>query len=127
MTTLIRIEHPESGNGIWRHFDKQGHRTCLNLSNYDEFEDRHRSFATLRSELNSIFAMDYLDMLVYFCGFKSIEQLQQWVYQSEINEFVSFGFRIYKIEVNNCLMGDYQVFFKKDNIVSKIDITDIFK
>ena len=124
MTTFIRIEHPDSGWGIWRH---QENMTVDNLSNFSEFNQRHSNFKTIGAELgNEPFNLSYYERQKYFCAFKSIKQLQQWVFQSEINEFITFGFRIYKIKANNCLIGEDQIFFKKENIISKIDITNIF-
>lgn len=123
MTTFIRIEHSDSGYGIWRH------NQCVveSMENANDFINRHFKFKSLQKELlEHPFALNFCDAIEYFCGFKSIEQFQQWIFQSEIAYFVENGFRIYKMMAEKCLIGEDQVFFKPSEVTSKVDITDIF-
>lgn len=124
MTTFIRIEHPETKRGIWRH------NQCSvvdSMENANDFIDRHFKFKNLQKELlEHPFALNFCDAIEYFCGFKTVEQFQQWIFQSEILHFVENGFRIYKITAEKCLIGEDQVFFKPSEVTSKVDITDIF-
>jgi len=119
MKTVIRIEH-ESGNGIWQARNEENRVIITNLKCYPEISNRHSSIPTPYED--DIYAFTES----YFCSFKSIPQLEEWVEREWIKEFVSVGFRVYMLEISNWLEGNYQICFKKSDILSKKDITELF-
>lgn len=119
MKTIIRIEHPSDGKGIWR----SNINGVNNLSNWIEFSDRHRKFP------NPTYEGDVTGFIegIHYCAFKSIEQLQEWVYKNEIKELLEMGFKVYMLDVFNWLEGNYQICYKKEDILQQKDISELFK
>ena len=119
MNTIIRIEHPSDGKGIWR-----SNTTVYDtLSNIWEFVSRHRQFP------NPTYEGDVTGFIegIHYCAFKSIEQLQEWVYKDEIKELLELGFKVYMLDVSNWLEGNYQICYKKEDILQQKDISELFK
>jgi hypothetical protein len=120
MKTVIRIEHPYDGNGIWCSMNKDRVRLIELLSNHDEFEERHGRFPVVFVDI------DHFIQNIHYCAFKSIEQLQEWVYSNEIKELISLGFKVYMIDLSVYLEGEYQIAFNKADILQSKDITELF-
>jgi hypothetical protein len=119
MKKAIRIEH-DCGNGLFRAEDFD-YSVINNLPDNicDKLVIKHRSFPTPDKEGLDIEENE-------FCAFKSIEQIQQWIEPEWFNEIVKLGFKIYVLELSSCKEGNYQILFKKENILSKKDITELF-
>lgn len=120
MQSIIRVEHPESGKGIFRHdlFD-------LNSDNqrvYDEMCDRHNSFPTPYEDQH----INRFIRTNEFCAFKSIEQIQQWIQPNEFQVIIELGFKIYLLDVSECTIGEYQILYKKEHILQQKDISNLF-
>ena len=60
----------------------------------------------------------------WYCAFLSVEQLQEWIYQDELELLIKFGLRVYELEVNEYQAGHYQIVYTKESIKSKTDITN---
>lgn len=120
MKTIIRIEH-ECGNGLWMAVNKNNYTViCKGFSFYNELYGKHSRFPVPRLDgLLNIQDDEY-------CAFKSIEQIQQWIEKDWFKEIVEFGFKIWMIDVSVWREGEYQVLFKKKDIVSKKDISELF-
>jgi len=122
MTTIIRIEH-KSGKGIFRaRINRRG--DCLDdkFKWADKLFDRHSDFPT-----------PYRDSLINrpieedeFCAFKSIEQLQEWITKDEIKKLSKHNFKVLIIDVSECIVGEYQILYKKTDIIQSGDITSLF-
>lgn len=83
---------------------------------------RHKEFPCPESE-----GLDLReDGKEWFCAYKTIEQVQQWLRKEEIQYFISIGFRVLLLTVNEYQLGEYQVIFTKESIESKEDITSLF-
>jgi len=67
-----------------------------------------------------------LDDKKWFCGYKTVEQLQQWVLKEEIQEMNKHGFEVFLINVLEYQEGEHQIVFTKESIVSKEIITSLF-
>ncbi len=131
MMELIRIEHPESGKGIFTHrfaeweylkgfFDR--HNNLPSPSSERESEEMKKVFTNAR----------YREVMKgerneWYCAYKSLEQLLEWVLEEEFETIVKFGFRFYSIKVESCITGNYQCIFKHENIIEKNDITYLFE
>lgn len=121
MKTIVRIEHI-SGDGIWRAENKNGVVYILdNLSNYLDFSARHKYFKTPFKE-----NLDFVSGK-HFCAFKSIDQLQEWVFPEEIRELLNLGFKVLLLDVSEWLEGEHQICFQKEHIIKSKDISELFK
>ena len=63
----------------------------------------------------------------HFCGYKTIEQLQQWIFPEEFKTLFKHGYDVYLIEVSECLEGEHQICYKKEHIIKKENISSLFK
>jgi len=118
MKTIVRIEH-ESGEGIFHS------ESCNRLSNYQEFAERHGEFPTPHCETPKL-NMDKFGKN-WFCAFKSIEQMNEWVTSSEIKEFIKLKCRVLVLDVTQYQEGTHQIIFTKESIKNSKDISDLFK
>ena len=118
--TIIRVEHPQDGKGIWRS-KTNDEWMCDKISNPMHMLYKHSNFPTPNrdKQLQGINPNE-------FCAFKSIYQLQKWITKSELIEFISLGFKIYALTVSECTVGTHQVLYKKENIVTTNYITMLF-
>lgn len=125
----VRIEDPRTGHGVWRSEDEHGDYIVDNLSTYNDFSLRHCNFPTMYAEFYSSkwIGHDLKLLDEHFCAFKSIEQLQKWVTKEELKELIELGFKVYLIETSECLEGRYQIAFRKEAIIEKKDISQLFR
>ena len=125
---FIRVEHSVTGVGIWRSKDEEGEYHIDQLSNFLEFNLRHQNFPTLYREFyGTEWCPDVAHLDEYFCAFKGVTQLLQWISKEELLELFEFGFNVWLIESSECLEGEYQIAFKPEHVLSKINISSIFK
>ena len=115
MTTILRIEHKD-GCGIFRS------HVCVNLNDFDTFSERHNDFPTPNEDM---FILRYVEE-DEFCAFKSIEQLQEWVTADEIKQFIKLNCKVLLIDVSECIVGEFQILYKKENIIQTKDISELF-
>jgi len=120
MTTIIRIEHT-TGWGLWRAALDPFTSIIEVLDCYEEIAAKHRNMPTVPSDPGLGYRDDD-----EFCAFKSIEEFNQWMEKSWIPELVNNGFKVLMIDVSECRIGEYQVVFKKENILQTKDITSLF-
>jgi hypothetical protein len=128
-TQCVRIEHPLTGIGIWRSKDEEGNYLIDTMPSYERFCKRHERFLTMYAEF---YGSEYIGrkpklLEEHFCAFKSIDQLLEWVLPKELKEMIELDFRVYLIETSECLEGEFQIAFRKEAIIEKKDITQLFK
>lgn len=121
MKTVIRIEHPSDGKGIWRSKGNNEKAIWEDFSFINELESKHEDFPTPYAEK----LLTFTDSS-YFCAFKSIEQINQWIEKEWWKEIISFGFKIYMIDLSEYLEGEYQICYQKQYILQQKDITSLF-
>lgn len=113
---VVRLERNK--RGIFR----PSNRVLTKYSITQDVYKRHYDFPT-----PSRYGLDmYLDGKEWFCGYKSIDELQSWVYSDEIKFFISKGFKVLLLEVTEFQLGEYQIIFTKESITSSKDITSLF-
>lgn len=113
---VVRLERNK--RGIFRPSNQVLTKYSITRNVYD----RHGNFPTPRQEgLNMV-----LDDKEWFCGYKSIDELQNWIYSDEIKFFISKGFKVLLLEVTEYQLGEYQIIFTKESITSSKDITSLF-
>lgn len=114
---FIRIEHPNTELGIFRHEVK--------LQDLGLFEllERHQNFPTPNEErrLYGIFKKRYK------CAFKTVEQLKRWIYSEEIEALLLAGFEVYVMTSKFAIEGDYQIIFDPELVTLKENISDLFR
>lgn len=123
MRTIIRIEHSTQGLGIWQAENEDCVSLCNSFSFYSEFSKKHNDFPTPREDnmINRVIKGDE------FCAFKSIEQLQQWIEKDWWSEIFDKGFKVLMIDVITCVEGEYQILYKKEDILQTKDISSLFE
>jgi len=114
-TTILRVEYTDG----WGIFRSQAWRQ---LSNSEDFINRHKEFPTPQYDA-------YIDRepdTDEFCAFKSIEQFQQWVTPTEIKELIKEGCKVLLLDVSAWVTGEFQMLYRKENIVQSKDISELF-
>ena len=121
MIQIIRIEY-YTGDGLFRAEDILGFSIINNLKCHDELCSKHKRFPTAYKEFKDDLTSEH------YCAFKSLKQLGYWIKKEWIAEIISIGFKIYLIDIEeeHCLIGTRQIAFKKENIISKKDISQLF-
>lgn len=117
--TIIRIEHP-NGWGLWR-TQIDGQYLIETASCHDALSDKHYNFPTPFHD-EGLGKYDTNE----FCAFKTIDSLQEWVEPEWMKEIISIGFKVLMIDVSTCRVGEYQILYKKENILQTKDITSLF-
>lgn len=119
---LIRIEHKD-GYGIFRSLDDNSN---FRWNVYNDTNPLMKSLCERHIKFPSPFEEGYSLSRNEFCGFKTIDQILEWFSPEELKYILSNDFDIYLIKVNFAIVTDYQVFFQKDNTISKEKITSLF-
>ena len=122
--TIIRIEHPYTGIGIFRNTG----RLSICKKGFKRLIKRHTdNFAAPRNDtFKDGFKCFYILDNNYFCAFKSVEQVKKWITNNEMKRLIKLGYEVLMIEVSECHEGVFQIIYDKANIINTTDITDIF-
>jgi len=126
MVQIIRVEHKD-GIGMFMNISSRkhslGHQSGLNNLTAKTLWDRHDNFndpSKDKLDLNK-------DCLEWFCAYKSINQIQQWIMKDEFDFLFSLGYKVFLLEVDNYQIGQHQIVFTKKSILNKKDISSLFK
>lgn len=121
MKTVIRIEHTKDGRGLFRSGTAHN-RTIEKLYCHDALLGKHSGFPT-----------PFHDNLINrrpkrneYCAFKSIEQLQEWLESDWIKEAIKFGYRVLMLDVSEYVEGEYQILYKRCNVLQSKDVSSLF-
>jgi hypothetical protein len=119
---VIRVEHPD-GYGMFRSYDKDHN---IRSHSVDEIcHDlciRHYDFNEPSGDgLN----LDR-DSKDWFCAYKTIEQIQEWVKPEEFKILFDNDYKIYVLSVSEYQIGESQIIYTKDSILNKRDISTLF-
>lgn len=120
----IRIENISDGVGLFRHKNACGKETSDN--GFNRLITRHKKFPVPFMDNytdNYNIRKNVDDFFEHVCAFKSVKDLSKWVTKCELIRLKKLNFRVYEFELNECHVGEYQILFKKKNIISKKDIT----
>lgn len=134
--TVIRIEHPEDGLGLFIYREKgtnlqeNGRYPTLSdvISTFTyspiqigEVSGRHFNMPTIREFYKQV---DNLNK--YYCAYGSVETMKQWINCKEIKQLLSLGFVVLMLDVTDYRESEYQVIYTKESIVSSKDISSLF-
>lgn len=124
---LIRVEHLDG----WGMFNK-----CSDRKTIDEIRHKLAKSLYRRHTTNNptggfpppdIDGLDINeDFKDWYCGFKSIEEFQEWVLPSEVEILIKYDFKIFLIDASEYQIGERQIIFTKESITSKEDVTSLF-
>jgi hypothetical protein len=130
---FYRIENPLDAKGIFnsrnnndesfldmhsqRYFIIQRH------SNYEIFPSYNRD-ETLRIYFNKNLDKKFID---YLFAFNSKSDLDFAFSIEEIKEFISLGFKVYKIKTDNYVQSQFQAMLEKYSYIDKEDITHLYQ
>lgn len=126
--TIIRIEYPLDGLGIFTtYLGANFNHDKREIRPIDEFcreaYIRHREFNDpFQDKLNL-----KKDNKNWFCSYKSIEQLQQWIKPEELKTIIEEGYKVFMLDVFEYQEGKDQIIYTKDSIQSSKNITSLFK
>lgn len=121
MRTIIRVEHPGDGFGLFTSREN-GNPFRRQYSFTNELIYKHSNFPCPRQDTEIRRHAQRNE----YCAFKSIEQIQQWIEPEWFKELKQLGFKILALEVSNCTVGEFQILYKKEDIISSNDISDLF-
>ena len=124
----IRIEHIDGhGMFITGLVDEHGQCDFINIRDHvvkyilPKVASRHENFNEPEEDgINIISGIE-------FCAYKSIEQLNEWIYPDEIKVLFDYGYSVYLLELSSCKTGEHQIVYNKKDIISKTDISSLFK
>ncbi len=114
MKTIIRFEMP-NGIGIFNNTEFTPYSVI----------DRHRKFPTIWQD-NGFENIGVIITKDYFCAYKTIEQVQQWIMKDEIISLINNGCNILMLDVSEFIEGEFQTIYKKEHIVSNKIINSLF-
>lgn len=121
MKTVIRIEHPSDGGGLFRSIKRMFVARCNLFTFHDELCLRHNRFNDPWGDGIPEFTYKH------HCAFKSLEQLRSWMDDDWMKEIINdHGFRVYMIDLSEWLEGEMQVAYKKSDILQTKDISNLF-
>ena len=109
---IIRFEG-EDGLGLWS--SKNGYIGQIN----PEIAARHKHFNTPLEDGLRIESK-------WYCGYKSIDQMTEWIQPSEIRDILEAGYDVWLIEATEYQVGAHQVIFTKSSEVSRKKINQLF-
>lgn len=110
---LLRIEHPESGFGLWRHAEG----LLLRKANcYNSLVNKHKEIPIIFNDEEIANEVEIED--THFCAFTSMSQLEKFNSNEEIVELIELGFNILLLEVKEAVTSQYQTIFKKEHVIS---------
>jgi hypothetical protein len=124
MRTIVRIEYrgddkSEYGSGLFQS------GIYNNLSNFWEFNDRHMRFPLPFEDTPSLNINK--DKKEWFCAFKTMEQMNDWVTKEEVKEFIELDCVVLILDVTEYQEGEHQIIFTKESIIDSKDVTNLFK
>lgn len=124
MKTVIRIEYPLDGIGMFMTYLPNGFKR--KIKPLDEFcisaFRRHYEFnSPIQDGLDR-----QKDFKEWFCSYKSIEQLQQWITSNELKKIIKKGYVVLMLDITEYQEGMDQIIYTKESIKSSKDITQLF-
>jgi hypothetical protein len=121
MKTVIRIEHSD-GWGMFMDRDTNDNTVDFILP---ELYERHMTF---HSPYTDEFKMQEIEFdEKWFCAYKSIKQLQQWIMKDEFAVLFEYGYKVLLLDVTNYQEGNDQIIYTKGSIINSKDISNLFK
>lgn len=113
---LFRIEHTESQKGMWNTFSAENKPLVTYLSN--------RVVAELPMPHDDRYG---LYGRRWYSAADSLEMLDYWFKEKDINELISLGFEVFEIEASEYERFNQEMIFTKESVIEITNITNQFK
>ena len=128
--SVIRVEHPYDGKGLFNSNNEDGVRLINIHSHHDNIINRHtleNGFPSYHSDKYLQDIISYSDLKNYNFAFKDLAQLETALTKDELKEFIEvLGFRVLMLDVIGCIESPFQIIFKKELIQESKDISFMF-
>lgn len=126
--TVIRIEHPEDGIGIF--ITRTKGLTCWkNKKVTSTFDYSVRNIGNVYEKHSDMPGARRIEGFIedrYYCAYPSVEVMKKWINCGEIKQLLSFGFVVLVLDVTDYIETLEQVIYTKESIVSSKDISSLF-
>ncbi len=122
--SIIRIEAPD-GYGIFSDMDSnKRERTIKNMFDLIQtVHNRHTRFPTPildnKMDVNK-------DNKEYFCAYKNLRQLKQWIKPYELKIIIEEGYNVFRLIVTDYQVGEHQIIYTKESILKSKNINSLF-
>jgi hypothetical protein len=63
----------------------------------------------------------------WFCAYPSLNDMASWLNNNDLHSIVNKGFGIFILKVAEYQVGKYQIIYTKESIISKKNISQLFK
>lgn len=120
---IVRVEHQIDGKGIFRSVTEKGFIRANRIPKFNKLHERHRDYFPTPYKDRGIERAPYY---YEYCAFKSIDELQKWVTKEELKNLIKKGFNVLIHEVSKCCVGEYQVLYDKEYIVTTLNVNQLF-
>lgn len=126
--TVIRIEHPLDGKGIFLTRVK-GRKNEYSWGNFEDLFDY--CVDNIGDVHNKHLNMNPASWIPGFtskhhCAYPSVEVMKKWINCGEIKQLLSLGFVVLVLDVTDYIETSEQVIYTKESIVSSKDISSLF-
>lgn len=120
MKTIIRIERSD-GIGMF-----MSRHSVYDIEELKDIANRHGGgkFPTPFGENPELDL--WKDDKKWFCAYKSIEQLQQWIKPDEFKHLFNNSYKVLLLDVTEYQEGKYQIIYTKESISQSKDISRLF-
>ena len=122
MRTIIRIEHPRDGNGLFSAQDENKIYYYKKIPLGRRIQSSFYFFPSPRQDNKIKRNPDSNE----YCAFLTIADLNQHLKPEWIYALITAGFKIYAIKVSQYVEGEYQSLFRKEHILQQKDISSLF-
>ena len=128
MKTIIRIEHPEDGWGIFAE-RVAGKPIELRGNINSTFSYEVKSIGKVLSKHDKMRDAKWINGFKtgkYYCAYPSVESMKKWINYEEIRQLLALGFVVLLLDVTEYIEDEDQIVYTKESIVSSKDISSLF-
>lgn len=121
MEKLIRIEHPKSGKGMWRH-NVDDIAVIRSHSNYNNIDEKHRQMPGLYVDND----LRFIATSEHFCAYNNMQNLERFLSKEDVQELIALGFNVLELTVKECHRSNSQAIFLKTDVIETTIINSQF-
>lgn len=127
MKTIIRIEHPEDGCGIFSSRSKEfKHVHSSKISSFEYSPKNIGNIDRKHKDMDSARIIEGFNPSKHYCAYPSTDIMKQWISCKEIKQLITLGFVILILDVTEYIEHRDQILYTKESITSSKDISSLF-
>ena len=121
MINVVRIEHNETGFGIYNSLDDNGirHFKKIGRLTYKSITYKANKFPNPLNDIKILRLPEKSEL----CAFKSREDLLNLFSKYELRKLNKVGFEIFELSLKRAIIGNDQILFTNNDIISKQNVT----